>query len=160
MRPGSRADRRSQAGFTLVVLLAVMFIIALGLSAAGPRWHDQHRREQERELVRVGTLYARALADFRESSPGSLKSYPRSLDELALDPRFLGVRRHLRRLYPDPLDPGRPWGLVRDNDGFIVAVYSLSADEPLARGPVDLGGVVLPPARRYSDWKFSPPVAQ
>lgn len=106
--------------------------------------------------MRVGVLYAHALAEFRDSSPGSLKTYPKSLDELALDPRFLGVRRHLRRLYPDPLDPSRPWGLVRDIDGYIVAIYCQSPEAPLAEGPVDLGDVVLSPARRYSDWKFSP----
>ena len=158
MRPGrSMRGRSRESGFTLMALLVAMFLVALGLSVAGPGWHDQSRRAKERELMRVGMLYAHALAEFRENSPGSLKTYPRTLDELALDPRFLGVRRHLRRLYPDPLDPARPWGLVRDIDGYIVAVYSQSPDEPVAAGPVDLGDIVLAPARRYSDWKFSPP---
>lgn len=158
MRPGSGIpSRSSEEGFTLVALLVVMFVIALKLSAAGPGWYDQNRRAKERELMRVGVLYARALAEFRENSPGSLKAYPRSLDELVLDSRFLGLRRHLRRLYPDPLEPTRPWGVVRDADGCIVAVYSQSDDEPLATGPVDLGDIVLTPAHRYSDWKFSLP---
>ncbi len=158
MRPGRSVRFRSpESGFTLLALLVVMFVVALGLSAAGPGWHDQNRRAKERELMRVGALYAHALAEFRESAPGSLKTYPRSLDELVLDSRFLGVRRHLRRLYPDPLDPARPWGLVRDADGYIVAVYSQSPDEPVAAGPVDLGDIVLAPAHRYSNWKFSPP---
>ena len=158
MLPGKGVRRRAaESGFTLLALLLVMFVIALGLSAAGPGWHDQHRRSKERELMRVGALYAHALADFRDSSPGSLKTYPRSLDELVLDARFLGVRRHLRRLYPDPLEPARPWGLVKDADGHIVAVFSQSLDEPLAAGAVDLGDVVLAPVHRYCDWKFSPP---
>jgi type II secretory pathway pseudopilin PulG len=158
MRPGrTAAPRPPESGFTFVALLVVVFVIALGLGVAAPTWSQQDKRERERELMRVGVLYAHALADFRESAPGSLKTYPKSLDELVLDARFLGVRRHLRRLYPDPLDPARPWGVVKDIDGYIVAVYSQSADEPVATGPVVLGDIVLASARRYSDWKFSPP---
>jgi type II secretory pathway pseudopilin PulG len=158
MRLGKATPARAaEAGFTLVALLVVMFVIALGLSVAGPTWAEQNRRSRERELLRVGVLYERALADFRASSPGSLRTYPKSLDELVLDTRFLGVRRHLRQLYPDPLEPTRPWGVVKDIDGYIVAVYSQSSDEPVASGSVDLGDIVLAPARHYADWKFSPP---
>jgi len=158
MRPGKPIHARvPEAGFTLIALLVVVFVIALGLSIAGPTWHEQTRRVNERELMRVGVLYAHALAEFREGSPGALKTYPKSLDELVLDTRFMGVHRHLRRLYPDPLDPSRPWGLVRDIDGYIVGVYSQSTDAPIAEGAVTLGDIELAPARHYSDWKFSPP---
>jgi len=161
MRPGkSSVGAPPASGFTLLALLVVMFVIALGLAAAGPTWADQSRRAREHELLHVGLLYERALADFRQSSPGSLKTYPKSLEELVLDTRFLGVRRHLRQLYPDPLEPTRPWGVVKDIDGYIVAVYSQSVDEPLAGGSIELGDIVLPPARHYSDWKFSPPTPQ
>ncbi len=143
-----------------MAVLALIFLFALGLSVAGPRWHDLHRRAQERELMRLGVIYARALAEFRDDSPGSLKTYPRSLNELTLDSRFLGTRRHLRQLYPDPLDPARPWGVVRDKDGGIVGIFSQSEDEPVASGPLALGPVALLPARRYSDWKFTAPNRQ
>ena len=158
MRPGrAQAPRASQSGYTLVALLVAVFVIALGLAVAGPTWRQQNRRAQERELLRVGMLYAHALASFRDHSPGSLKAYPRSLDELLLDPRYVGVQRHLRRLYPDPVDPTRPWGLTHDADGNITGVYSQTTDAPVATGSIDLGDLVLAPANRYSDWKFSLP---
>ena len=161
MHPGKATVARApESGYTLVALLVAVFVVALGLSVAGPTWREQNRRLQERELMRIGVLYAHALAEFRESAPGSLKTYPKSLDELALDTRFLGVRRHLRRLYPDPLDPARPWGVVRDIDGYIVGVYSQSSDVPLVTEAVELGDITLAPARHYSDWKFSPPSPQ
>jgi len=157
MRPGRSSLVRSPAsGYTLVALLALMAVVSIGLAIAGPTWADQRRRERERELLRVGALYAHALAQYRESAPGSLKTYPRSLQELVLDKRFVGVSRHLRRLYPDPLEPSRPWGVVRDIDGYITGVFSQSQDVPLASGPLSLGDLVLPAAHRYSDWKFSP----
>jgi type II secretory pathway pseudopilin PulG len=159
MRRGEPSpNRASQSGYTLVTLLVVVFLVSLGLSIAGPTWREQNRRLHERELLRVGMLYAHALADFRASSPGSLKAYPNSLEELLLDPRYLGVRRHLRRLYPDPIDPTQPWGLTKDADGHITGVYSQSVDEPVAEGPMDMGDLVLAPARHYSDWKFSLPI--
>ena len=139
-----------------MALLAVMAVVAIGLSIAGPGWSAQWHRERERELLRVGALYERALADYHENAPGSLKAYPASLDELLLDRRFVGVRRHMRQLYPDPLDPSRAWGLVRDDGGGITGIYSQSQDATVASGPVNLGDFVLPPARRYCDWKFSP----
>ena len=158
MRPGSASGHHaSQSGYTLVALLVVIFILSIGLAVAGPTWRQQTRRAQERELMRIGMLYAHAFASFRASSPGSVKAYPKSLDELLLDPRYLGVRRYLRQLYPDPVDPAQPWGLTLDAEGNITGVYSESADEPVARGRVDLGDLVLAPAQRYSDWKFSLP---
>ena len=91
---------------------------------------------------------------YRDILFGSVRSYPSALDELLRDPRLPGVQRHLRRLYPDPLNPRRPWGLVIDEFGRITGVYSQSVDSPLARGPVVLPDRTLPPAQRYADWKF------
>lgn len=150
------SGRAVERGFTLMALLALMAVISLGLAVAGPRWADQSRRARERELLRIGVLYAHALSEYRESSPGSLKTYPKSLDELVLDRRFVDVRRHLRRLYSDPLDPTKSWGVVRDIDGYIVGVYSQNSDEPVAGGAQTLGGIELPSAKHYYEWKFAP----
>jgi hypothetical protein len=66
--------------------------------------------------------------------------------------------RHLRKLYPDPLDPSRAWGLVRAADGGIQGVYSLAPRSPWARTAVDLGVTTVGPAERYADWIFMPRV--
>ncbi len=142
------------AGFTLVWVLAAIAILSVGLAAIGPQWADQARRDREQDLLRVGQLYAQALAHYRAVSPGSLKQYPSDLQQLLLDNRFAGTQRHLRKLYPDPLDPARPWGLMRGPDGGILGVFSQSADAPLRRESLDLEGLVLPIAQRYDEWKF------
>ena len=143
-----------QRGYTLVAVLVLLALCMLSLAVAGPLWSQQVRREREQELLRIGALYAQALADYRAASPGSLKQYPSRLQDLLTDTRFVGTARHLRELYADPVNPGQPWGLVHDADGRIVGVYSLSQDAPLAERGVDLGVTVLGPAKHYADWKF------
>ena len=143
-----------QRGFGLVAALVVLALVSLGLAATGPVWSQRAQRERERELIGFGLLYAQALAAYKAASPGSDKQYPATLEALALDTRFAGTVRHLRRAYADPLNPGKPWGLVRNTAGRIVGVYSQSVAAPLAQGELRLDDRVLPPARRYADWKF------
>ncbi len=154
-----RGDRKTgrcspPGGYTLVAMLLVLALVALGLAAAGPAWAHYVRREREQELLHIGRLYAQALAHYRDVSPGSAKQFPRSLDALLLDARFIGVMRHLRRLYADPLDPRQPWGTVRDTEGGIRGVYSQSTAAPLAQGALVFDHLTLPPAGRYCEWQF------
>ena len=152
MRAGSQ--RPGGRGFALLLVLALVAVSSLAVAVAGPAWSQQLRREREHELWRVGLLYAQALQSYRDALPGSVRAYPMTLQELVRDPRVSGVMRHLRRLHPDPLAPQRPWGVVRDEYGRIVGVYSLDERAPLAAGPVALADRTLPAARRYADWKF------
>jgi type II secretory pathway pseudopilin PulG len=146
--------RVGERGFTFVVVLVLLALTALGMSLAGPLWSEQMRRERERELLRIGTMYAKALRDYYHASPGSDKEYPQQLEQLLMDTRFVGTRRHLRKLYPDPISPKQAWGLMRDEQGGIVGVYSQSFAAPIATRPIDIGVVRLPPGQHYSDWKF------
>ena len=141
-------------GFTLLTVLALLVVALLGIAAIAPLWSHDAKRERERDLLRIGSLYAQALAAYRDTLPGSIRSYPFTLQELLLDARVSGVHRHLRGLYPDPIAPNKPWGLIRDEFGRTVGVYSQSSDAPLQVGPVPMADRVLPAARRYSDWKF------
>jgi type II secretory pathway pseudopilin PulG len=143
-------------GFTYLVLLVVVAALGLGLAKIGPLWEEAARRDREQELLRVGESYAQALADARRESPGGDGAYPARLEDLLLDTRFVGTRRHLRRLLPDPLQPGRPWGVVRDARGAIIGVYSQDQRQPLAVVGLERGPVSLRPATRYSDWVFGP----
>jgi type II secretory pathway pseudopilin PulG len=143
-----------QRGFSYVAVLAMVALTGIGLAAIGPLWADEARREREDELLRIGRLYAEALARYQKASPGSAKRFPPTLEVLLMDTRFVGTVRHLRTLYPDPLEPARPWGLLRDADGGIRGVFSQSDAPPLRTVPVVLGAMTLAPAARYSDWQF------
>ena len=161
MRSGSRPSAlgvRSvrRGGFTYVWMLAALALLSIGLAAIGERWSDQAKREREGDLLRVGAVYAKAIATYYAASPGSLRQYPPELKNLTEDGRMVGTKRHIRKLYADPLDPSRPWGVMRAPDGGVLGVYSQSDGQPLRTAPVDIGVAVLPSASRYSDWKFAP----
>lgn len=155
-----RGDRRQRShkcgGFTYLWALAAIAMVGFGLAAVGPMWSEQVQREREKDLLRVGRLYAEAIDSYHRASPGVLKQYPASLDQLLLDTRHVGTVRHLRFAYRDPVDPQQPWGLVLDEQGHVRGVYSQSMKRPLRREPLEVGPVRLPVADRYSDWKFTP----
>lgn len=146
--------RRPVTGFTFVGVLVTIALLSIGMAAVGPMWADQVRREREAELLRIGSLYAEAISRYRDASPGALKRHPTSLDALLLDQRYVGTQRYLRRLYTDPLRPGEPWAIIKDEEGGIRGVFSPSIDPPLRRGTVDLGSLTLAAAQRYADWHF------
>jgi len=158
MRAGDASAMGRQRGFTYVWVMVAVAILGIGLAAIGPAWADAAKREREQELLRIGRIYAQAIASYHRSSPGSEKRFPPSLEALLLDTRFVGTYRHLRRLYADPMKAGQAWGIVRAPDGSVRGVYSQSADQPLRSEPLDLEVTVLPAATRYSEWQFVPKV--
>ncbi len=150
MRPGSRPS----SGYGLVAMLLLLAVAAAGLSAVAQSWAESARRDKEQQLLRIGALYVRALEEYRRNSPGTDKVLPMELDELALDRRFVGTVRHIRRLYPDPVSKEGGWGIVRGDDGRIRGVYSLCTEEPLIGTSIRRPGLQLAAARRYADWRF------
>lgn len=148
--------RAGERGFTFVWVLMALAVFSLGLALIGPRWSDDARRDRERELLRVGNLYAQAIAAFHAATPGSIKNYPPKLENLVIDDRMLSTVRYLRKLYPDPIDPSRPWGIVLGPDGTVRGLYSQSDATPMNAEAIELGNLKLSAARRYSDWKFVP----
>jgi hypothetical protein len=76
------------------------------------------------------------------------------LEDLLYDERQANPGRPLRKLYRDPITGSEDWGLVKNADGYIMGVYSLSRDVPIKRAgfPPELSN--LSGAKYYSDWKF------
>jgi type II secretory pathway pseudopilin PulG len=143
-------------GFAWVVVLMALALASAAWAVVAQRWSDKMSREKERQLLRVGDAYAQALAAYRASSPGSDKRYPDALEQLVLDTRFVGTRRHLRQLYPDPMTGQPDWVLLRDARGDISGLRSRSERQPWVRVPQRLESTDLPAAERYTDWVFTP----
>lgn len=142
-----------QQGFTYLGVLFLIVLMGAALASAGQVWSSVARRDHERELLWVGTQYAQALRSYYRSSPG-LAQYPATLEELLEDHRFPSPKRHLRRLYPDPIGSTGEWGFLRGFDNRITGVYSQSQEQPLKQADFPTEWVDFTGMTRYSDWQF------
>ena len=84
-------------------VLMLIAIAGIGMAGVGLVWHQNAQRENEKELLFVGEEYRRAIGSYYESSPAAAKQFPSSLDDLLLDQRFPNAKRHIRKLYADPI---------------------------------------------------------
>lgn len=142
-----------QRGFTYLGLLFAVAFIGLLLAAAGEVWHLAAQREREEELLFVGRQYVAALAAYYQATPAEPRQWPRRLEDLVEDRRAFATRRHLRRLYADPLTGKQEWGLVKAGEG-IVGIYSLAEGKPLRQANFAPGEEAFIGAASYSDWRF------
>ncbi|CAD5108989.1 type II secretion system protein [Zestomonas carbonaria] len=152
MRNGKRLAAR-QSGFTYLGALFLIMLMGMALAGAGQLWSTASLRAKERELLWVGNQYAQALRSYYRSSPG-VAQYPLSLEELLEDRRFPNVRRHLRRLYPDPLTGSLEWGYVRSFDGRIAGVYSLADGQPRKQARFPAQWADFDGMGSYAEWQF------
>lgn len=142
------------AGFTYIGVLVLVAMMGVALAGAGQVWQTQLRRERERELLFVGQQFRAALNRYARQTAGQARRAPLRLEELLQDPRFPGVRRHLRRIYLDPVTGGAEWGLIKGPGGEIYGVHSLSGEEPFKKSGFALADRSFEGATKYSDWVF------
>jgi len=151
-----RSGRRAQSGFTYLFLLVVLAVVAITSAASLTLGATMSRRAAEQELLAIGAEYERALIGYRLATPvgGQASRNPRELNDLLLDRRLPGVKRHLRKVYVDPLTGTDSWGIVRAPDGSIAAVYSLAEGPPIKQeGFVD-AWARFNGATSYANWCF------
>ena len=145
---------RREAGFAYLLVLLFIVLMGLGLGAAGTLWHTKSQRLKESELLYIGEQYRQAIQSFY-NAPGPIKRYPKSLDELLLDPRQATLTRHLRKRYADPLTGQKAWGLVIDPaDQQIRGVYSLAPGHPFKQTNFDTRQKDFENAQSYAAWRF------
>lgn len=145
---------RPEAGFTYLALLIAIIVMGIGLAAIGPVARTLQLRQMENELLFAGDQIRRAIESYYESSPAGLKQYPKQLEDLLRDARYPGVRRYLRRVYPDPMTGKKEWGLVEYPGIGITGVYSTSDLEPLRKTGFPALYRQFENTKKYSDWKF------
>lgn len=145
------AHRSRSAGFTYLTAIFLVALMGVNLALVAELWETAAAREKEAELLYIGHQYRLAIQGYYLSGP---QQYPRTLEHLLKDPRSPTTRRHLRRLYPDPITGTSEWALVKGPDGGIMGVHSRSEDQPLKVTKFKLRDRDFEGAKKYSDWKF------
>ena len=116
------------------------------------------RQAVEAELLRIGEEFSSALQGYKEnSSNGQFVSAfhgPTELEELTRDTRSGRLVRHLRKIYADPLTGRVDWGIVRDENGFILGIYSLADGKPIKQEGFVPTQAAFRGAESYREWVF------
>ena len=142
---------RDSRGFTYLGLLFGVAVMGLALASVAQVWGTIAKREREQELLFIGNEFRQAIGSYYESTPGT-KEYPRRLADLLQDNRFPNIRRHLRKLYVDPMTGKPTWGLVLQGDQ-ILGVYSLSQDHPIKTANFEIADSFFA-GETYAEWQF------
>jgi type II secretory pathway pseudopilin PulG len=157
------SGRSSHCGFAYVALLLAIALIGLAASASLSLGSVMARRDAERQLLSVGLEFQQALRSYAGIPVAvaipALGRGPRTIEELLKDPRVLGIRRHLRQLYADPLTGRNDWELVRDSEGYILGLYSTAEGRPIQRTGFEAPLASFEDAESYSQWVFGLPLA-
>jgi type II secretory pathway pseudopilin PulG len=147
--------RRDQAGFTYLGLIIFVFIVGLVGAATLKVGALLQRAALENELLETGAPFSAALTSYARDTPRGQPAQPSSLQELLRDERFPSPRRHLRKIFVDPITGTAEWGIVTAGPGGrILGVHSLSQARPFKQANFDRRFPNFGSQERLSDWKF------
>jgi type II secretory pathway pseudopilin PulG len=125
----SSSERRSERGYTLVALLALMSVVALFAMAVAPRVSQQAQREREVEAIFRGEQVADAIRQYyryRSTSgrPPGDQALPASMQDLLGGIPILGGARNRQILRPsasrDPLTLEGEWRFIGPRTQALV----------------------------------------
>ena len=145
--PVSVATRRSEAGYTLVALLAMMTVLALFAMAVAPSAQQQAMREREQEAIFRGEQVAdaiRAYYRYRASTNRAVgdQALPTSMDQLLEGIPIQGGSKNLQILRPsatrDPLTLEGEWRFVLPRTEGLI---------DFQQAVMFYAGNILPPTR-------------
>ncbi len=144
-----------QRGFTYLGLIILVAIIGLVGAASLKATSLLQRAAAEEELLETGAAFSAALASYAAVTPPGQPPQPPTLQELLRDPRSPAVRRHLRKIFVDPITGKAEWGVMYLGDKVgVIGVYSLSDAKPLKIANFDTRFLNMENREKISDWKF------
>jgi type II secretory pathway pseudopilin PulG len=125
-RPPQRScQSQHQRGFTYLWVLVAVAILGVGLQAVSEVWVTSVRRQKLEELDWIGAQFTQAIGSYYLSSPGGVRAYPATLQDLLEDRRFATTRRYLRVVYANPFTGKVDWELVLAADGRVRGVRAV-----------------------------------
>ncbi len=146
--------RAGERGFTYLGLLAAVAVASVALAATGVLWQTEAKRERERELLFVGNQFRRAIEHYYWHTPGAVKAFPKTLEDMLYDTRAPVPARHLRRMYADPMTGSADWELIPSPAGGIAGVRSRSQAKPLKQRGFRGRDAGFTEREHYAEWAF------
>src|SRR6185503_16552432 len=125
----SESRRRSEGGYTLVALLALMTVLALFAMAAAPSIQQQAQREREQEAIFRGEQVADAIRDYYRYRSGTIRAVgaqalPTSMDQLLQGVPIPGGSKTRQILRPsaarDPLTIEGEWRYILPRSEALI----------------------------------------
>jgi type II secretory pathway pseudopilin PulG len=148
-------NQNKACGFTYMGVLITITLISMSMAATGTLWKKTVMSEKEKQLLYVGDAFARAIESYYINSPDGIKTLPKSVNDLLLDKRFATIKRHLRKLYLDPMTASTDWGFIYKGQ-YLIGVYSKSQRQPIKKANFEPQYSYFTYATNYQDWKFIP----
>lgn len=105
-KKSSSTGRNALQGFTYIGVLFGVALIGLVLGGGAQLASKQLERQRVAQADWALRQYRAALLSYHKAAPGAERKMPSTLEDLLLDRRYLGVVRHLRRLYEVPCEDG------------------------------------------------------
>jgi type II secretory pathway pseudopilin PulG len=140
-----------QGGFTYLMLLIVLSILALSWLKSSDEIQMRHREQQEAELLFRGDQIRAAIAAYRATGSGC---FPVRFEQLLTDRRGKKPRYHLRQHYSDPLTNSKNWGMIYDPQGRWIGVRSQGKGGPRKKAGFRHDAERFSQAKSYYDWRF------
>lgn len=156
-----------EKGFVYLWALFAVTVAGIVMAGTGQVWQVKSQREKEVELLYIGEQFRNAVMSYYNSSTGAAKEYPKSLEDLLLDTRTPAIKRHLRKIYLDPMTNTADWEMVEEPapntgslasssaSGRIIGVHSLSEKKPIKKDKFPEHFAKFSEAKTYRDWQFT-----
>jgi type II secretory pathway pseudopilin PulG len=147
--PNLKGSLLYSRGAILPFFYVLLFLFGLAAIHINDVTSTNIRRQKEKELLFVGGQFQAAIESYYLVE----ETYPSKLEQLIDDSRFVN-RRHLRKLYLDPITLSDVWGVLSDDAGKIIGVYSLSSRKPIKQTGFSGGFSEFENADSYQNWVF------
>ena len=98
-------------GFVYLWALFAVALAGIVMAGTGQVWQAKSQREKEAELLYIGEEFRKAIMSYYNTGT---KQYPESLEDLLQDKRTPAMKRHLRKIYTDPVMNVAEWGIVEE----------------------------------------------
>lgn len=145
--------KRGNLGFAYIWMLVIFSILAMAIGQWSVNYATLLQREKEQELIRIGSLYQKAINEYYNNSPLGYPKYPVKLEELLRDERHSEIFRYLRKIEKDPIT-NKNFEVIRNKENGIIGVYSPSFEKPIKIKNFSKELVSFENANSYRDWKF------